>query len=497
MKAQKHTQALLLFALFITLAQCDDDKYNPCDEFSEGGESDDVVLYVSDDDSNEEDGKKWRKTSRVCLPEPCSHLKAFSGFIPVDQNQLLFFLHIKAKDAPETKPLLLWLQGGPGKSSLYGEFLENGPLGINASGGLFYREHTLLTQFNILYLDQPVGAGYSFGKYFPGSLEEATIDVIMFLKRFLRIFREYRNGDIYVAGESYGARSAVGVAHKILTKYDDQVLLKLGGVMLGVGFVFPLLEIINSADYLLYSTLLDQIGNEKFSQRFQIARMLAEQRKNYTAAAGVLSHTVLNMQPPGQKSLFQTLTGFDIHASIAYTETPPESLAYFQYANSSSFKKRIHVSSKSHLDGKRFHLAMNLSEHDFFVDIENMVQSVLNNSPAVLFYTGQFDNVFPAANLENQLRKLSWESSEMYRRACRTLWRRNDEHSGPLHGYEKKVPGLLSATVLFGGHYIFQDRSQAVSELYRRFLKFPRVKVKDVEKMSTDNRECYMMKISQ
>ncbi|XP_049513175.1 venom serine carboxypeptidase-like isoform X2 [Dermacentor silvarum] len=104
------------------------------------------------------------------------------------------------------KPLLLWLQGGPGKSSLFGQFLENGPLGIDPSGNLYYREHTLLKEFNIIYLDQPVGSGYSFDKNekYPSSLEQASNHVITFLEQFLEIFREYKDRDFYIAGESYG-----------------------------------------------------------------------------------------------------------------------------------------------------------------------------------------------------------------------------------------------------------------------------------------------------
>lgn len=491
MKIQKHTKTLFLLVLGITLAQCDDDEDKDlCKYYDEGDGSDDLALYASSDDIPEEKLDEMKKKSRVCLPEPCEELKAYSGFIPVDENQYLFFLHFKSQHLPQNKPLLLWLQGGPGKSALYGQFLENGPLGINASGDLYYRSHTLLTEFNIIYLDQPVGAGYSFGRYYPGSLEEATINVIAFLRRFLRIFREYRNKEIYVAGESYGARFAVGVAQKILTKYDDKLLLELGGVMLGVGFLFPLVEIINSAEYLLYSSLLDEMGYQNFSYRFKVVEKLIAVQ-NYSAAAVVLSQTVLNLRPPGKKSLFQMLTGFELHGSIAYTKRPQESLAYFKYANSTEFKKRIHVSSSSSLDGNRFKLAMNISQQDFFVDIKEMVEDVLDMSQ-VLFYTAQFDDVFPAVNLELGLRKLSWKSSKKYKRACRLAWHHNDNSSAELHGYEKKVPGLLSATVLFGGHYISQDRSLAVSELYCRFLKFPRVTIVDDE--SADKDPCYMMK---
>ena len=35
------------------------------------------------------------------------------------------------QENPETAPVVLWLQGGPGGSSLFGLFVENGPYGVN------------------------------------------------------------------------------------------------------------------------------------------------------------------------------------------------------------------------------------------------------------------------------------------------------------------------------------------------------------------------------
>ncbi|KAL1463872.1 hypothetical protein MTO96_043167, partial [Rhipicephalus appendiculatus] len=171
---------------------------------------DDLLLHPTNDRIPWEDLLEMRQASRVCLPKPCDNLTAYSGFIPVDEDRFsyLFFLLIKATKEPRRKPLLLWLQGGPGKSALFGQFLENGPLGINASGGLYYRHHTLIEQFHIIYLDQPVGSGFSFDKKheYPTTLDEATTHVMRFLRRLLRLFPEYHGRSLYIAGESYGGQ---------------------------------------------------------------------------------------------------------------------------------------------------------------------------------------------------------------------------------------------------------------------------------------------------
>ncbi|XP_077497462.1 putative serine carboxypeptidase CPVL [Amblyomma americanum] len=444
------------------------------------GSSEDLTFSLEDFRSNETLQEK-RNQSRVCLPPPCDDLEAYSGFISVDRrnsradNSFLFFLYIKSKEYSENKPLLLWLQGGPGKSSLFGQFLENGPLGIDASGQRYYRNHTLLNYANIIYLDQPVGSGYSFDrrKKYNGTLEEASIHIVLFLRRFAHIFPENIGKDFFIAGESYGARSAIGAASKILKRKQAAVPFHLRGVMLGVGFLFPLLDIINSTDYLYYTGLLDEEGRTEFAKQFDIIQHLVAEEKNYTAAAYVLSQTVLNLRMPGHHSLFEMLTGFKHHGSIITPQRNMETFAYYFYANSTAFKQIIHVNSSRKLDGTRPHVAAALAA-DFFVDHKHILQHVLNNTH-VLLYTAQLDDVFPAVNIVRQLRNLTWRGSEHFKKANRTMWHRGDNTSLELLGYERRAVTLMYASVLFGGHYVSLDRSYAVSDLYGRFFNFQRM----------------------
>ncbi|KAH6922832.1 hypothetical protein HPB50_019604 [Hyalomma asiaticum] len=414
-----------------------------------------------------------KRGSRVCLPPPCDQLEAYSGFIPVDNesdSSYLFFLHIKSPTKSSTKPLLLWIQGGPWKSSLYSQFLENGPLGINATGGLYYREHSLIKDYNVIYLDHPVGSGYSFddNDRYPKTLDEASQHALTFIKRFLRIFPEYEAKDFYIAGESYGARSAVGFAYKVVHR-TEKIGLKLKGMMLGVGFVFPLLELINSTDFLYYSGLIGDFGRRTLAGWFDMMQALAEKR-DYSKAADDLSRVVLNMPPPDNITLFELLTGFKHHGSIARPQEPDEVKMYIAYANGEDFKKRVHVSVSRVLDHSRPELTKQLILGDYFVDIKKKLEHLLNKTP-VLFYTAQYDNVFPEMNFERCFKKLRWHGSHHFLKVRRKPWFREGNRSLALLGYERKVGTLLYSSILFGGHDVSLDMSVSVSELYHRFLR--------------------------
>ncbi|XP_070377071.1 probable serine carboxypeptidase CPVL [Dermacentor albipictus] len=141
---------------------------------------------------------------------------AYSGYITVNKTAKsnLFFLLSEVEGNSSDAPLLLWTQGGPGLSAFFGLFLENGPVDFiglypNYTPILQRRINTLQKNMSVLYLDLPVGAGFSFTEDqengYPTNLEAIVEHVKEFLTQFMKVFSEYANRDFYLAGESYAA----------------------------------------------------------------------------------------------------------------------------------------------------------------------------------------------------------------------------------------------------------------------------------------------------
>lgn len=100
-----------------------------------------------------------RKLANVTEPEITQFVESYSGYLTVNDTYQsnLFFWYFKAKENPISAPVILWLQGGPGASSLFGLFSENGPFSVNKKLKLVKRDFSWHINHHLIYIDNPVG----------------------------------------------------------------------------------------------------------------------------------------------------------------------------------------------------------------------------------------------------------------------------------------------------------------------------------------------------
>ena len=100
--------------------------------------------------------------------------------------------------------VLVWLNGGPGCSSLDGVTKENGPLHFNGNDSTPTSNPYSLTKLaNVLYIDQPVGTGFSDGSSPAKNNAEITQDFFLWLTAFYEEFPGLASKNTYLMGESY------------------------------------------------------------------------------------------------------------------------------------------------------------------------------------------------------------------------------------------------------------------------------------------------------
>lgn len=102
---------------------------------------------------------------------PDFNFEIYSGYLNVSNstdsktiNKKLHYVLVETKtDDPDEAPLVIWLNGGPGCSSLLGMFMENGPWVVDDCNNTFYEnQYSWNQRVSVLYIEGPAGVGYSY-----------------------------------------------------------------------------------------------------------------------------------------------------------------------------------------------------------------------------------------------------------------------------------------------------------------------------------------------
>lgn len=131
----------------------------------------------------------------------------WSGFLNATKGKHLHYWFTASQRDPAKDPLVLWLNGGPGCSSLYGLLAENGPFYVNKDGKtLSENPFSWNTEANVLYLESPVGTGYSYSddKNYQTNDDEVAENNYLALQSFFIKFPNFTQNEFYIVGESYG-----------------------------------------------------------------------------------------------------------------------------------------------------------------------------------------------------------------------------------------------------------------------------------------------------
>ncbi|XP_054706314.1 lysosomal protective protein-like [Uloborus diversus] len=133
--------------------------------------------------------------------------KHYSGYLNATGGKFLHYWFVESQRNPSSDPLLLWLNGGPGCSSLDGFLSELGPLHVSADGKTLYNNtYSWNKVANILFLEAPAGVGFSYslnGKYSTDD-DTTSYDNYVALQNFFVKFPQFKGNDFYITGESYG-----------------------------------------------------------------------------------------------------------------------------------------------------------------------------------------------------------------------------------------------------------------------------------------------------
>ena len=139
----------------------------------------------------------------------------------------------ESRNDPKNDPVILWLNGGPGCSSLTGLFLELGPASLDKDGNIIHNPYSWNSNASVIFLDQPVNTGFSYSGGSVSDSKAAGKDVYALLTLFFKQYPEYADQDFHIAGESYAGHYIPVFTSEILSHKKNNINLK--SVLIGNG----------------------------------------------------------------------------------------------------------------------------------------------------------------------------------------------------------------------------------------------------------------------
>ncbi|XP_026289903.1 venom serine carboxypeptidase-like [Frankliniella occidentalis] len=403
-------------------------------------------------------------------------VESYSGFLTVDKARgaNLFFWFFPADKGMEDAPLVLWLQGGPGTSSLFGLFMENGPVRLKRSRRLKHRRHSWTRAASMLYIDSPAGTGFSFASSPQGlatSSEQVGRDLLAALRQFYQLFPQLQGNEFFIAGESYAGKyvPALGMAiHGANTEAsgaggaNDSVKINLRGLAVGNPHAEPE-SMLEYGDYLYQIGLVDEAGRRQLDERRDVVRDLLQQRRwsdawlEWDALVGAGPRDCGGVNT----TLFLELTGLR-HRSNYVRAGDHLLTSYKQYVQTPQVRQLLHVGNLT------FHNCTAVADQlraDQMQTARPWYETLLEHYD-VLLYNGQLDIAEPYPLMVNYIKRLQWSGADAYKTAERKIW----TVDGEVAGYAKTAGRLTEVLVRAAGSMVPLDQPKWALDLITKFV---------------------------
>ncbi|KAJ3317461.1 hypothetical protein HDV06_001548 [Boothiomyces sp. JEL0866] len=432
------------------------------------------------------------------LPSVWDIPPSYSGLIPIattKQEKSIFFWYFEAQvPLEENPPLIIWLQGGPGSSSMIGLFYEMGPFFINEK--IEKNPNTWNKHAGMLFIDNPVGTGFSYVGNNPKSQEDFDFipqsdlidssltvftqkclpykrsdkpvykdgypvnqaavakDIIYFLDQFYTIFPDQLKSKLYLTGESYAGKYVPAVAyhiHKANQKRDDSKI-PLAGLGIGNGLTDPVTQIKYHAPLAL---ALGLVSHKVADEIDRLAKL---------AVYHICQHDWENALKARQTlfNVFKTESGsinwYDVRkSSIQYNRDPM--ISFFDLE---STRKAINVGN--HPYGKDPNIDIHMRD-DIMQSAASYFPELLDNKYKVLLYQGQFDFRDGVWSNTEWIENVEWKHQNKYLEAERQIWRQEQ-----VAGYYTRYENLVRFELLNAGHLAPGDQGLYTLKMIEEFL---------------------------
>jgi len=390
-----------------------------------------------------EEARQLARVDPTLLEGVNSDLESYAGFITVDEpNQgNMFFWFFPAQENPETAPVVIWLQGGPGGSSMFGLLKLHGPIlttqDENGNVAAAENPYSWHRKHNMIYIDNPVGAGFSFSNKLPETQADVGTNLYNMLQQWFTLFPMYQENPFYPFGESYAGKFVPTIGRKIHeeNQVEGNIRINLAGLGIGDGWMSPY----HNARYgkFLYQVgLVDETVLEE-CLRMEANTQLLIDNGQWTEAWASWNN---------EFGYFLDTMEYSYYYEISQADYDPAEDNYEIFCNAESTREAIHVGNLEYPNSGDVYYSM---LDDFMRSSKEDIEFLLEQYK-ILIYDGNFDIICNHSGVLDLINDLNWSGASDYKTATRKAYRYGDE----LVGYLKTAQNLHLLLVRNAGHMV-------------------------------------------
>ncbi|KAL5721504.1 Serine carboxypeptidase-like 35 [Ranunculus cassubicifolius] len=421
--------------------------------------------------------------------QPAVNFKHFAGYVKLrkEDEKALFYWFFEAQDHVAERPIVLWLNGGPGCSSVaYGAAQELGPfLARNNDSNLVLNKFSWNKAANLLFLEAPVGVGYSYTNNSAdlNNLGDKVTaeDSHAFLVEWFKKFPKFKSHEFYIAGESYAGHYVPQLAELVYDRNkgaSKDTVINFKGFMIGNAVlnddtdelgIFEFAwshaiisdqiyhSITSNCDFRKYNqTTICKLSIHNFSQAYQDINMYSI----YSPVCVRSKDTTITR--PKLRSSAWTLTKHDLWRTLPTGYDPCAGDYAVKYFNRKDVQNALHAN----VTKLNYPYTPCSSQIPRWTDYANstlpQIKKLLNAGLRIWVYSGDTDGRVPITSTRNSINVMKSKVKDEWR-----SWFHRDQVAGWVTTYEN---GLTLATVRGAGHQVPQFAPAQSLTLFSHFL---------------------------
>uniref|UniRef100_A0A2A4K0P1 Carboxypeptidase n=1 Tax=Heliothis virescens TaxID=7102 RepID=A0A2A4K0P1_HELVI len=384
-------------------------------------------------------------------------MDSYAGYLTVNKeynaNLWFWYFPVSGKSVEDT-PWIIWLQGGPGASSLYGLFTEIGPFFVSKDNNLEEIQHSWGKNHSLLFIDNPVGTGFSFTDDDRGyATNQTTIGENLYeaLQQFLTIFPELRKAPLTIAGESYAGKHIPSLAVQILWHKHEKEPINLHGLAIGNGFIDPLT--LQRYSYFVREVGLVDDNSANFMKHLETAVVQFINNGEMVKAYAYYNYLLQIFLTRSKLSNLYNYLQDDIDLDGAYMD----------FLQRSEVRKALHVGNTNFTS---IGVVYRKLVPDFMGSAKMWLEELLENYK-VMLYNGHLDIIVAYHPSVNTYDSLSFSGSAEFAQSKRSPW----YHDGKLSGYYRVAANLTEVMIRGAGHMVPADKPAASLGLISAFAR--------------------------